>query len=146
MYLHNETGVLGPAAKEVFGIEVDTQSSGMICFTDLSHGDTDAHQLKFGRFGVGISKDWLIEQGARRVSYVEIGGTAYNGLVGKMKELAPETLWGTPTNEYLNDRNQRFIAAQALTVRQWALNAGIAPEYVSFLEDLICIDLSMSYE
>lgn len=137
LYLHNETGILGPAVRDAFGIEAaDSQSNGMICFTELSPSESHSHQSKFGKFGVGVSKEWLVENDAQKVTYVQIGSESYNSLVVMLKSLAPKTLWGVPTEKYLADPKSRFMGVQALTVAQWALQTGASREYVEFLETL----------
>lgn len=136
LYLHNETGVLGPAAREAFNIEADCQSSGMICFTELPSSETRNHQSIFGKFGLGVSKKWLLGKNARKVTYVSIGSTHYKSVVATLKLLAPKTLWGVPTLKYLEAAETRFMGAQALTNTEWALQAGASYEYIAFLKTL----------
>lgn len=137
LYLHNETGVLGPAIQQSFGIEdADCQSNGMVCFTELSPDDTFDHQLKYGRFGVGVSKNWLIGRGAKKVTYVEIGGSSYNNLVGKLSAVAPKYLYGVSTKDYLANSRTRSIGIQALTSDNWAKDSGADDEYVELLNYL----------
>ena len=137
LYLHNETGVLGPAARDAFGIDAaDTQSSGMICFTELSESEISGHQDKYGKFGAGISKAWLVANGAGKVNYVQIGGPIYTSFVERLKSLAPKTLYGISTQEYLANPDTRFNGTQALTSPKWASVVGASEEFVSLLESL----------
>jgi hypothetical protein len=132
LYLHNETGVLGPAAYDAFGISADDQSNGMVCFTELSPGETGDHQSKFGNFGVGVSKQWLMKHNAQKVMYVPLGSKPYHLLVSTLKSLAPQKLYGEQRDKYL--ATNQFLGALALTDIIHAGQAGASPEYMKFLE------------
>lgn len=139
LYLHNETGVLGPAFKNIFDIEqAEDQSNGMICFTELGPNKTINHQSTFGSFGVGISKEWLISHNAQKVEYVEIGGDTYNTIITKLKLLTPSTLRGIPLNELLENPKTRFEAITALTGRMTTVDDLKAnPEYFKIFRYLM---------
>jgi hypothetical protein len=137
LYLHNETGVLGPAAREAFGIEIaDDQSSGMICFTEMSAAEASPHRAKYGQYGVGISKQWLIKQGARRVQYVEVGSATYRNYVREMQRSAPSEIRGRPIREVLTDPTACFDAKVALTSPGFARFHGASDTYLSLLRRL----------
>ena len=136
-YLHNETGVLGPAANKAFGIGMaDEQSSGMICFTELHPRETRKHRDTYGQFGVGVNKDWLVQRGARKVTYVEIGSSRYEDYVSRLRSLAPKLLHGRPMKECIGDPQTRFQAMLALTKPTWSARAGADEAYVKLLDHL----------
>lgn len=134
LYLHNETEVLGPVAQEALGINADSQSNGMICFTELPQSNLSGHQNDFGRFGVGVSKDWLIQKNAQKVVYVPVGSEVYKTMVTTMKSLAPKTLSGKRTDELLACQETRYSAIRDLTNIKFAKLAGASLEYLDFLE------------
>ena len=42
----------------------------MVCFTDIPLELSSAHRKKYGKYGVGLRKDWAIRKGLNPVSYV----------------------------------------------------------------------------
>jgi hypothetical protein len=135
LFLHCETGILGPMAKEVFSIDnVDDASSGMICFTEIDDVNNSEHIVDFGMFGIGLSKQWVISQGAKKVNYITVGSEDYHNLAKSMEVLAPTELYNTTREKYLTDPKTRHMGKISLTKISFARNAGANVEYLDFLE------------
>ncbi len=115
LYLHNETGILGPAIQAAFGVsDFDSQSNGMVCFTEIPSEQTASHQEVYGQYGVGVSKEWLIANNARKVVYVEPTEDALESLVQELRDNEPR-LRGIPILELLSDASTRQDAIFALS-------------------------------
>lgn len=53
------------------GLGTMTAEMPMICFTEVPLGrDISMHVYQFGKYGIGLRREWLEEQGADRVLYV----------------------------------------------------------------------------
>lgn len=53
------------------GLGTMTAEMPMICFTEVPSGrDISMHAYQFGKYGIGLRREWLEEQGADRVIYV----------------------------------------------------------------------------
>ncbi|MDP9226815.1 MAG: abortive infection system antitoxin AbiGi family protein [Actinomycetota bacterium] len=45
----------------------------LVCFCDIPVADFGIHMQKYGKFGIGFAKSWLIQRGANPVFYVAAG-------------------------------------------------------------------------
>lgn len=50
------------------GLNINTP---VICLTDIPLDKISKHTEKYGKFGIGLSKDWAIKNGAQPVIYVD---------------------------------------------------------------------------
>ena len=60
---------------EVFDLKKNTWSyefSGT-CFTELKLSEADIHAERYGRLGIGVSRDWIRRRGGMPVHYLPIG-------------------------------------------------------------------------
>jgi abortive phage resistance protein AbiGi (putative antitoxin) len=108
LFLHNETGVLGPLLKEIYNVDgADDHTNGMVCFTELT-GHLREHQKMFGEFGIGVSKSWLQTHGASKVQYIDISGQKFQEIVARVRSVAPKKFGGVPIKELLLDPDKSF--------------------------------------
>lgn len=70
IYSHNETALLGHLAGDYLIPENVLPTGGMICFTDLESANAGAVREKFGKYGVVVKTDFLIDNEARKVEYL----------------------------------------------------------------------------
>lgn len=68
---------------QIYGVnetafEVPVSSNGMICFSEVRLDRVGGHEGKYGRLGIGFSRDWLLSCGANPVLYLQ---SARQGIV-----------------------------------------------------------------
>lgn len=70
IYSHNETALLDHLAGDYLVPEDTLPTGGMICFTDLDFANAGAVREKFGKYGIVVKTDFLIDHEARNVEYL----------------------------------------------------------------------------
>lgn len=128
------------AAAGVDALEPDRK--GMVCFTEMDVQDAAKHRSRFGRFGLALSKFWLVSQGARRVVYVAEDSLHYQNLVDGIRQHAPRIgLVDHPARKAMSllDRmiEQRFMADKA---SRTVLD--MSSEYLQVLDELMWVQVA----
>lgn len=113
------------------GIDViEPDDHAMVCFT------SNPDLVKFGKYGIAVSKEWAISKGARKVEYVKIGSPRYNQLLDLLKKSKPAS---TPNSAGMLERHL-FQKMAAHTASRGFL--GFTQEYVNLLNDLKWMQVS----
>jgi hypothetical protein len=55
----------------------EPQEFGMACFTEVGLADLRKHREDFGGFGIGVTWDWALSNGAQRVIYISDDGPVF---------------------------------------------------------------------
>lgn len=58
----------------------EPQQFGMISFTELRPREASAHQTRFGRYGIVVTREWARKHGAQRVMYISGHGAVTDAL------------------------------------------------------------------
>ncbi len=120
----------------------EPDDKGMVCFTELNVEDATMHRSEFGSFGIAVSKVWAIDQGARRVSYVEPGGPHFQALLGKLRGHAPRHAFGYPVDEQRMPMFEKSLRQLLLGRKAAATLFGADAEYRRLLDDLLWVQIS----
>ena len=80
IYSHNETALLDHLAGDYLIPENILPTGGMVCFTDLEFAQAEAVRSKFGKYGIVVKKDFLIDHEAREVQYLNPKSVEFNQL------------------------------------------------------------------
>ena len=90
IYSHNETALLNHLAGDHLIPENVLPTGGMICFTDLDFANAGAVREKFGKYGIVVKTDFLIEQEARKVEYLTPQSEMFIELKQKFEDGIPK--------------------------------------------------------
>ncbi|QHQ25860.1 abortive infection system antitoxin AbiGi family protein [Pectobacterium parvum] len=72
--------IKGPTSKREFGIP-------MISFCDIRLSQLEKHTNSYGRFGIGLSKEWAVKNGLNPVVYMSDGCSAFDDYNQQLKRL-----------------------------------------------------------
>lgn len=61
----------------------------MVCFCDIPLSQISEHVEKYGRYAIGIKKNWAIEQGVTPVLYVHENSVIPRAIASEMKGIRP---------------------------------------------------------
>lgn len=75
--------IVGPDAKREFGIP-------MVSFCDIRLSHLYEHITKYGRFGIGLKKDWAIINGLNPVSYLNKNCSMFTAFDVRLREMSRE--------------------------------------------------------
>ena len=62
----------------------------MVCFCDIPLSQISEHISKYGRYAIGIKKDWAIKQGVSPILYVHENSLIPKTIVAEIQDLANE--------------------------------------------------------
>lgn len=60
----------------------------MVCFCDIPLSQVSDHVSKYGRYAIGIKKDWAIQQGVTPVLYVHENSLIPNNVISELQRLS----------------------------------------------------------
>lgn len=90
IYSHNETALLNQLAGDYLIPENILPTGGMICFTDLDFAEAGAVRDKFGKYGIVVKTDFLVDHEARKVEYLNTQSEKLIELKQQFEEGVPE--------------------------------------------------------
>ena len=117
-----------------FGLKYNP--AGMICFTDLPLESLGPIVAFTGPYGVAVSKEWALSNGARKVRYVDARGPEMDELRRLFGALKPSAHFDFPDNHPDNAYIQEWVEHLGASKRTFATSLGASPEFLKLLERL----------
>lgn len=75
----------------------------MVCFCDIPLSQISEHSAKYGKYAIGIKKEWAIQQGVTPVLYFHENSLIPLTLLSEMKEVAAKV------NDQKGDGNEKMM-------------------------------------
>jgi len=115
----------------------------MTCYCDIPLDDLPFHASKYGRFGLGFPRDFLIDRGARPVSYFPLRADDWRGIRGATVLKDIESIYRafhdrllTPTRERNPGRHPRGVgnAPESDDAAIEQINAVLTMHFLGYLK------------
>ncbi|MCU5537234.1 abortive infection system antitoxin AbiGi family protein [Bacillus cereus] len=99
---------------EVYGLgDEKTICFPMTCFCDIHLKRLNPHMEKYGKFGIGLEKDWGIQSGVQPIQYININSPLHKGFA----EIFTKSLRNTSEDDDILIEHQNFLLTNLLYLK-----------------------------